>query len=107
MNNSTELQKKYERLEVLYGVSNLLHSTLDPHEVFNLIVGECVRLLKASSGSVVLVNPTTGLLEIEAAAGLTKQAAKIKLRPGEGVTGWVVQTGSIARIGDVKSDERY
>ncbi len=31
----------------------------------------------------------------------------LKLRPGEGLTGWVAQTGKPARVGDVTQDKRY
>src|SRR5687767_9623856 len=71
----SKLLKDYERLKALYEVTNLLHSTLDNTQIFELIVHESVRLLRASSGSVVLLNPTTGLLEIEASAGLSSSAA--------------------------------
>ena len=105
--NEADLRREYERLKALYEVSNLLHSALEPRQVFDVIVRECVRLLNASSGSVILLNPTTGLLEIEASAGLSLEAAQLRLKPGEGVTGWVAQTGKPARIGKVSSDERY
>ncbi len=88
-------------------VSHVLHSTLDPQEALRLILRETVRLTRASSGSVVLVNPTTGFLEIQAAHGLPPNADHLKLRVGEGITGWVAFTGRPARVGDVARDERY
>ena len=84
-----ELKARYERLHLLYQVSNVIHSTLEPQEALQLIVREAVRLVGASSGSVALVNPTNGFLEILAAEGLPANAADLKLRVGEGVTGWV------------------
>src|SRR5262245_34228755 len=101
-----ELKARYERLNLLYQVGNVLHSTLDPQEALQLILNEAVRLMRASSGSTVLVNPTTGLLEIHAAKGLPVKAAEVKLRVGEGVTGWVARTGKPARIGDISRDKR-
>jgi signal transduction histidine kinase len=101
------LQSRYERLELLYRVSHVLHSTLDPDEALKLIVRETVGVMKASSGSVVLLNPTNGFLEIQASHGLPPKAAELKLRPGEGITGWVARTGTPARVGDVASDHRY
>ncbi len=71
MNNElTELAARYERLKLLYQVSNVIHSTLEPQEALQLIVSEAVRLMRASTGSVVLINPTTGLLEIHASQNL-------------------------------------
>src|SRR6266576_1991764 len=103
----TELQTRFERINLLYHVSNVIHSTLDPQEALQLILKEAVRLMRASSGSCVLINPTTGLLEIHAAQGLPEHAATFKLRVGQGITGWVARTGKAARVGEVQLDERY
>ena len=102
-----ELQARYDRLELLYHVGNVIHSTLDPQEALQLILAEAVRLMHASSGSVVLVNPTTAFLDIQVSQGLPASAAALKLRIGEGITGWVARTGKPARIGDVAGDARY
>src|SRR5213594_4044798 len=101
------LKARYERLNLLYQVSNVIHSTLEPHKALQLIVDEAVQLMRASSGSVALLNPTTGFLEIEAARGLPPAASKLKLKLGEGVTGWVARAGKPARVGDVSQDPRY
>jgi signal transduction histidine kinase len=103
----SRLALRHERLKLLYQVSNVIHSTLEPQEALQLIVSEAVRLIGASSGSVVLINPTTGFLEIHASHNLPSAATKMKLRVGEGITGWVVRTGKPARVGNVGRDPRY
>jgi signal transduction histidine kinase len=103
----TSLLLRYERLNLLYQVSNVIHSTLDSQEALQLIVSEAVRLMRASSGSVVLINPTSGFLEIHAAQGLPASAQRLQLRLGEGVTGWVARHGKPACVGDVTQDPRY
>ncbi len=107
MSELAELKARYERLLLLHQVSSVIHSTLEPQEALQLIVREAVRLANASSGSVVMVNPTSGFLEILAAQGLPASAAELKLRVGEGITGWVARTGKPARVGDVTRDPRY
>lgn len=102
-----ELEKRFERLHLLYEVSNVIHSTLDPQQALDLIIREAVRVTRASSGSVALINPTNGFLEIEAASGLPEQSRALRLRVGEGITGWVARTGKPARAGDVSKDPRY
>jgi signal transduction histidine kinase len=101
------LQAAHDRLKLLYQVSNVIHSTLDPQKALQLILQEAVRLMRASSGSVVLINPNNGLLEIQASAGLPASASEVKLRVGQGITGWVARTGKAARVGDVRNDPRY
>jgi signal transduction histidine kinase len=98
---------RHERLQLLYQVSNVIHSTLDSQEALQLIVSEAVRLMNAGSGSVVLINPTSGFLEISASQNLPGAARKLQLRIGEGITGWVARHGKAARVGDVTQDARY
>src|SRR5216684_3716501 len=102
-----ELKSRYERLNLLHQVANVIHSTLEPQEALQLILTEAVRLMRASSGSAVLINPTTGFLEILASEGLPPDAAQLKLRIGEGITGWVARSGRPARVGEVARDPRY
>lgn len=101
------LKSRYARLELLQQVSEVIHSTLEPHEALQLIISEVVRSLNASSGSLALINPTSGFLEILAARGLPEGMTRLKLRVGEGVTGWVARTGQPALVGDTEHDPRY
>jgi nitrate/nitrite-specific signal transduction histidine kinase len=78
-----DLKERYARLNLLYQVSNVIHSTLDPQEALQLILNEAIRLTKASSGSAVLINPTNGFLEIQVAHGLPSTALALRLRVGE------------------------
>ena len=48
----SKLKAAHERLELLYQVSNVIHSTLDPQPALVLILQEAVRIMRASSGSV-------------------------------------------------------
>jgi signal transduction histidine kinase len=102
-----KLKSRLERLELLYQVSNVIHSTLEAQEALQLIVSEGVRLVRASSGSVVLINPTSGFLEIHASQNLPALARRLQLRVGEGITGWVARHGKPALVNDVGQDPRY
>src|SRR4029079_17979471 len=48
-----------------------------------------------------------GILEIHASHGLPDRAAELKLRVGQGITGWGARTGKPARVGEVSKDPRY
>jgi signal transduction histidine kinase len=107
LNARLDWKDRYHRLNRLYQVSQAVHSSLDPNVVLHLILREAVRLTRASSGSIALVNPTSGFLEIQAAWGLPARALQLRLRVGEGITGWVAQTGLPLRVGDVRLHPRY
>src|SRR5476649_454397 len=84
-----------------------LRTLLHPQKALDRILAAAVRSTRADSGSFILVNPNTGLLDIEASHGLSERAKKVKLRPGEGITGWVATTGQPVRTGDVRTERRY
>jgi signal transduction histidine kinase len=94
-------------MRLLNEISNVIHSTLDSQQALNRILAEAVRVMRASSGSAVLVNPSTNSLEIVASHGLPDDASGLKLRIGQGITGWVARTGKAARVNDVRHDSRY
>src|ERR1041384_7113159 len=64
----SELKRRCERVDLLHQVSNVIHSTLEPQQALQLVLGESVRLTNASSGSIVLGKPHPGLLQIEGGA---------------------------------------
>jgi len=101
------LQSQHDRLALLYQVSQTIHSTLDPEAALQLIVNEAVKAMRASSGSVALINPNTNLLEIQASVGLPPKSKELKLRVGEGITGIVARTGKSLRVGNTGNDTRY
>jgi signal transduction histidine kinase len=84
-----------------------LRTLLHPQKAINRILAAAVRSTRADSGSFILVNPNSGLLDIEASHGLSERAKRVKLAPGEGITGWVATTGKPVRTGDVRKEKRY
>lgn len=80
---------------------------LHPQKALKKILQAAMRETRASSGSFILLNPNTGLLDIEASFGLSKRSQQLKLRLGEGVTGWVASTGKPMRINDVRAEPKY
>jgi signal transduction histidine kinase len=84
-----------------------LRSLLHPQKALDRILAAAVRSTRANSGSFILINPNTGFLDIEASHNLSERARRVKLRPGEGITGWVATTGQPLRTGDVREEKRY
>jgi signal transduction histidine kinase len=84
-----------------------LRTLLHPQKALDRILAAAVRSTRANSGSFILINPNTGFLDIEASHNLSERAKRVKLRPGEGITGWVATTGQALRTGDVREEKRY
>ena len=88
------LERKLKELTVLYKVSQLIGSSFDFQEVFSEILNTFHFHLGMNRGTITLLNPETGELEIRAAHGMTdEEVKKGKYLVGEGITGKVVETG--------------
>lgn len=94
-------------LEALYRVASQLGRADEPGEALQGILATLVDVFGAVSGSVSLLNPDTGKLEIEVQLGLPDDNDDLALRLGQGVTGWVAFHGRPQLVPDVTADSRY
>jgi signal transduction histidine kinase len=94
-------------LPLLYRISSLVGRTEDPRQALRSILAELVAALHAGSGSISLLNPDSGKLEIEVQQGLPPDLDEVGLRLGQGVTGWVAFHGKPQLVTDVSLDGRY
>lgn len=86
------LQRKIGELKALSEVATLLSSSLDPREVLSMIVKHSLSLLNAKRASVMLLEKG-GVLKVVASKGLPRGAARAAVKVGEGIAGWVAETG--------------
>ena len=91
----------------LYRISSLTGRIDDPREALTAILSVTIETLAAFSGSISLLNPDTGKLEIDVHQGLFTDADEVTLRLGQGITGWVAFHGRPQLITDVAADPRY
>ena len=94
-------------LPALYRISSLVGRTEDPRLALRSILAEIIASLHAGSGSISLLNPDSGKLEIEVHQGLPADSDEVSLRLGQGVTGWVAFHGRPQLVPDVNADSRY
>jgi len=102
------LDRKAKKLAAVFEVGKALNEERDPSVLFQLIVDRAVDLMGASSGSVILLDRESGTLRIEAERGLGAEVKeRLRLRIGEGITGWVAREGQPLLVSDVRADPRY
>jgi signal transduction histidine kinase len=91
----------------LYRISTLVGRVDEPREALRAILAVAVETFGAGSGSISLLNPDTGRLEIEVHQGMPAETDEIALRLGQGITGWVAFHGRPQLVPDVAADPRY
>ena len=106
-NEIEQLRARLQRIEALNEASRRVHSTLELKDSLQIVLDEAIHFTRATSGTVCLINPTTGFLEIEVARGLPEAVWNLRLKVGEGLTGHVAYTGKAVRSGDVSKERRY
>lgn len=106
-NGKAELDREKRGLDALYRISALTGHEAGPKEALEAILEEVTKTFGGSSASVSLVNPGTGMLEVEVARGLSDEAKGFELPLGRGLTGWVAMHGVAALAADVRKDARY
>ena len=94
-------------LPALYRIAALGGGAADPPTALRAILDELVALFEATSGSIALLNPDTGRLQIEVHHGLPADAGEIDFALGQGITGWVAFHGRPQLVPDVTADPRY
>jgi HD-GYP domain-containing protein (c-di-GMP phosphodiesterase class II) len=97
-----------EKMQILMEFSAIINSSLDTSHVRERAIQAATRLLQADAGSLLLVDPETDELFFEVATGEKGEKLKeIRLKVGEGIAGWVVETGEPVIINDVQNNPHF
>ncbi|MDR1281945.1 MAG: GAF domain-containing protein, partial [Opitutaceae bacterium] len=91
----------------LQRISALGARATDPGETMRAILGIVIGYFGASAGTISLLNPDTGKLEIDVHQGMPADIDEVVLRLGQGITGWVAFHGRPQLVPDVRADPRY
>ncbi len=111
------VERRVAELEVLYENSLAISRLLEPQEIGQKITEILSQKLEWNHAAVRAFNGQTGKLELLAlhrrgADGHTLEIDKQRLqsiisKPGQGVTGWVIEHGKPVRCNEVSEDPRY
>ena len=106
--STVEMGKKIRELSVFHEVGKALTSTLDLNQVLQTIMEKISSFFRPDTWSLLLVDEETGELYFEIAIGEAAEALKgMRLKPGEGIAGWVIEHGQPLIVPNVAEDERF
>jgi signal transduction protein with GAF and PtsI domain len=102
----TELKKKNEELSLLYKISHTVSSSLDLNEVLSQIIDIVLRESGGDSIFLYLLDRQNKELVLRASKNPhPRMLGKIKLKIGEGITGWVARENKPVAISRNASDD--
>lgn len=103
-----ELRHNRMRFFGLLDACTLLNATLNLDNLLDLIMRIAKEVMNAEASSLMLVDEESQELRFEVAHGEKGEQVKvIRLKMGEGIAGWVAQTGETLLIPDVSKDPRF
>jgi len=94
MTTQKDISSQLEDLSCLYEITKNLASSTDLKECLDETMKTIDSMKQMENGTVTIINPSTGKLEIEVAHGINAEGRKRgKYQIGEGITGKVVASG--------------
>jgi len=103
-----ELKQQVERLSLFHEIGKALFSTLDLQKILQTVMEKISDLLQPDTWSLLMVDEKTQELYFEIAIGHGAEKLKdVRLKPGEGIAGWVAEHGEPVLVEDVRCDKRF
>jgi diguanylate cyclase (GGDEF)-like protein len=101
-------QTSARRLAILTDIVKTANSILEPRKVIELVVERIRELIPSEAWSLLMVDEEKQELVFEAALGAKgRDVSAFRLKIGEGVAGWVAQTGEATIVNDAARDPRF
>lgn len=108
MRSIIESRRKAEQFKTLLEIGGIINSTLDAKAVRKKAIEAATKLMNTEVGSLLLVDEKTNELYFEVALGDKGEKVKeIRLKMGQGIAGWVAQTGQPVIVQDAQKDPRF
>ena len=102
------LRQRSRELALLHRAGQAFSSTLNLDQVLITVLEEVRQLLDVVACSVWLTDPQTDELVCQQVIGPQSEIVRgWRLAPGEGLAGWVVQSGKSLIVPDTRADERH
>ena len=97
-----------KRLATLTDIVKTANSILEPRKVIELIMAKIQQLIPSEAWSMLMVDEERHELTFELALGeKAKDVSSFRVKIGEGIAGWVAETGKPTIVNDVSRDPRF
>ncbi len=104
--SQTQQAEREERLRGQARIAELARATQDPDKMLEQATAQLAELFGADGVSIMLADDA-GLLSVRSSLGLTDAAKKDKKKIGEGISGYVAQTGQPLLLTGQVRDQRF
>ncbi len=109
LNSTTSSKNKYTgQLYTIISATGLISSSLDIDEIKKRTLEAAILLVDSETASILFVDEQNGGLFFDTALGESGKAVKrIHIAKGEGLAGWVAESGKGVVVNDPENDARF
>jgi sigma-B regulation protein RsbU (phosphoserine phosphatase) len=105
---SGKMQKMLDEMVTLHEITHALESTDSLDVLLDYIMKKSQNVMQAEAASLMLVIEETNELEFKVTLGpKAKEVKPFRLPIGQGISGWVAESGKAVLISDAYSDPRF
>ena len=103
-----KLEKKIRELDVLFEITQVAASAMELDDLLAGVLARTMRATDAEAASILLADQYTGDLTFRAAVGgEPDRVKKMKIKSGQGISGWVAENGRPQIVNRVDEDSRH
>jgi NtrC-family two-component system sensor histidine kinase KinB len=108
VNGISNLESRIRELTFLHETSQVLTATLDLDDVLRSLMTQVCDYFRVEAASVALLDERTGGSVFRVAVGkASEEVVGLRMGPGQGVVGWVMQMGQPELVPVAHADERF
>ncbi len=100
-----DLAREQGKLRALQDIGQALGSTLHLDELLDLLLTRVARIIDADRATLFLIDDETG--EFTSKITHAGQSYEVRIQRGQGLAGWVAQTGRTLNVKDAYQDVRF
>jgi PAS domain S-box-containing protein len=106
--NAATMKKRLRELTFLHETNQLVTATLDLETILRSLMAQLRSYFQVEAASVALLDEESNELIFRIAVGkAAEEVIGLHLAPGEGIAGWVAQTGKTCMVTNAYEDERF
>lgn len=103
-----ELEERVRQLSCLLEVNRVINADLNPDRVIPAVLEQAVEVLNAERGSLWMLEEGNSVIAGKASIGPgADKIGEIRLKPGEGIAGRVIESGLGELVADAHNDPRW
>jgi Nif-specific regulatory protein len=111
MGKSEDLGMQVRERALLYEIQRSFSGVIDLDELLPIVIARTKSAFEVESSAVLLVDPRTSELYFPHVSDVDPEVerrfASIRVPPGRGIAGWVVEHGETQCVADVRKDPRW